>query len=61
MGNKKLNEVIQTIKELKPDTLCLFKIGIFYHCYNKDGYILSYLFGYQIRNIEKEVKDVRIS
>lgn len=57
MGNKKLNEVIQTIKEIKPDTICFFKVGTFYHCYNRDCYVISYLFGYQIRNIEEQAKE----
>lgn len=57
MEGKKLNEVIKTIKEIKPDTICLFKIGTFYHCYNRDCYIISYLFGYQVRNIEEQVKE----
>ncbi len=48
----KINEVIKTIKEIKVDSVCLFKIGNFYHCYNKDSYIISYLLGYQIRKID---------
>ena len=27
-------------------------IGTFYHCYNRDTYILSYLLGYKIKHLE---------
>ena len=53
----KINEMIKTIKELKPDTICLFKVGTFFHCYNRDSYIVAYLFGYQVRNIENNGKE----
>ena len=57
MENKKLNEVIQTIKEIKPEAICFFRVGTFYHCYNSDSCIISYLFGYQIRNMEGQTKE----
>ena len=53
----KVNEAVKTIKELKKDTICLFKVGTFFHCYNKDSYIISYLFEYQIRNLEEQMKE----
>ena len=53
----KLNEVIKTIKEVRPDTICLFKVGTFFHCYNRDSYIVAYLFGYQVRSLEGETKE----
>ena len=48
----KLDNTIKVIKELHPETVILIEIGSFYHVYGKDAYILSYLFGYQIKNLE---------
>ena len=52
-----MNEMIKTIKEIHRNDLCMFKIGSFYHCYNRDAYILSYIFGYKIKSIEKSNKE----
>lgn len=46
-----MNEMIKTIKELHQVDVCLFKIGNFYHAYNKDSFILSYVFGYKIKEL----------
>lgn len=43
--------MIKNIKEIHSKDLCLFKMGSFYHAYGKDAYILSYLFGYKIKEI----------
>ena len=48
----KLDNTIKNIKDLHPETVILLEIGAFYHAYGKDAYILSYLFGYQIKSIE---------
>ena len=40
--------MVKNIKEIHPDTLLLFKVGVFCESYGKDSYILSYLFDYQI-------------
>ena len=45
--------MIKTIKDIHPDWVCIFKIGTFYHAYNKDSYILSYLFNYKIKELGK--------
>ena len=47
------DNMISTIKEIHPKTIIIVKVGSFYHVYGKDAYILSYLFGYQIKTIEK--------
>lgn len=47
-----MNKVIQTIQEIHKEKVCLFRIGTFYHCYNRDTYILSYLLGYKIKHLE---------
>ena len=40
------------MKEINPHKIILVKVGTFYHAYGKDSYILSYLFGYQLKKIE---------
>lgn len=58
MGEKvKVNEMIRAIKLIHKDSICMFKIGTFFHCYNRDAYIMSYLLGYKIRNIENNGKE----
>lgn len=44
--------MVKTIKEIHPENIVLVKIGSFYYTYGKDSYILSYLFGYQLKKIE---------
>lgn len=53
-----MNEMIKTIKEIHSKDICLFKIGTFYHAYGRDAYILSYIFGYKIKDLEKNIKNV---
>lgn len=47
--------MIKTIKRIHKEDVVLVKIGEFYHAYGKDACILSYLFGYKLKNME-EVK-----
>ena len=47
--------VIKVIKEIHPERIILVKIGTFYHQYGRDAYIMSYLFGYQIKIIDKNL------
>lgn len=42
------NEV-KIIKDNYPKTVLFVKIGAFYHTYSRDAYIISYLFGYQLK------------
>jgi len=35
----------------------MFKIGAFYHVYNRDSYILSYLFNYKIKDLGSNHKE----
>lgn len=49
--------MIKTIKEIHSKDICLFKIGTFYHAYGRDAYILSYIFGYKIKDLEKKYKE----
>ena len=52
-----MNKMIETIKEIHTKDICLFKIGTFYHAYGRDAYILSYMFGYKIKDLEKKYKE----
>ncbi len=52
-----MNEMMKTIKEVHPKAICMFKIGAFYHAYNRDSYILSYLFNYKIKDLGKSHKE----
>jgi len=44
--------VIQTIKKIYPNSVILVKVGMFYNVYGRDSYILSYLFGYQLKQFQ---------
>lgn len=48
----KFDKNFKLIRDINPNSLLLFKIGSFYHAYGKDAYLLSYLFGYQLKNTE---------
>ena len=56
LGNRNKMSIInmvKNIKEIQSKTIVLLKVGAFCERYGKDSYILSYLLGYEI----KEVKD----
>ena len=41
-----MNKMIDTIKDVHQNYVCMYKVGTFYHVYNKDAYIVlncSYL------------------
>lgn len=48
----KLDKNLKLIKDLNPNSLILLKMGSFYHAYGKDAYLLSYLFGYQLKTMD---------
>ena len=48
----KIENTIKVMKEINPHKIILVKVGTFYHASGKDSYILSYLFGYQLKKIE---------
>ena len=45
--------IIKTVKQVHSDYLVLVRTGGFLHAYGKDSYILSYLFGYKIKQLEE--------
>lgn len=47
----------KNIKEIHPDYILCFKVGSFYHCFGKDAYIMSYIFGYQLKYQNKSGMD----
>lgn len=52
-----VENVIKIMKEVHPESVILVKIGTFYHQYGRDAYIISYLFGYQIKSVEKNLSN----
>lgn len=44
--------ILKNIKLIHPDTIVLVKVGKFYNVYGKDSYIMSYLFGYKLKDLE---------
>ena len=48
--------VMKEIKAIHPEYVSLIKIGKFYNVYLRDAYILSYLFGYKLRDMEQNIK-----
>ena len=52
-----MNEMIEAVKELNMKSVCLFKAGTFYHAYNRDSYILTYLFDYKIKELGQKNKE----
>lgn len=49
--------MIETIKEIHSKDICMFKVGTFYHIYNKDAEILSYIFKYKIKEHGENLKE----
>ena len=47
----------RNIKQVHPDSVICYKVGTFYNSYGKDAYILSYMFGYKIKDFEKKYKE----
>lgn len=45
-------KIIKTIKSIHPESIALVKVGKFYNVYGRDSYILSYLFGYKLKEVE---------
>ena len=52
-----MNQMIKTIKEVHQLSVCMYRIGSFYHRQGKDGYIMSYMYGYKIKEISQEHKE----
>ena len=43
-----ITTIIKEVKNIHKEELIIVKIGDFYHCYGKDAYIISFLFGYKL-------------
>jgi len=46
-----MNKMIDTIKDVHQNYVCTYKVVTFYHVYNKDAYIMPYIFDYKIKNV----------
>ena len=49
-----MKAMVKSIKELHNLDVCLFLTGNFYYVFGKDADIVSYLFGYKIKEIQDE-------
>lgn len=49
--------IIKIIKEVHPESVILVKVGNFYQEYGRDAYIMSYLFGYQMKIVESNLSN----
>ena len=47
-----IRTIIEAIKQVHDADIVLVKIGEFYQVYGKDSYIVSYLFGYKLKQME---------
>lgn len=47
--NMSIITMVKNIKEVHKEDLAMYKVGNFYNAYGKDAYIISYLFGYNIK------------
>ena len=52
-----MNKMINEIKEIHPDSLCLYKVGTFYHAFGRDAVVLSYIFNYKIKELSQTHKE----
>lgn len=44
-----LENSIRLIREVHPSTVILVRLGKFYQCFDKDAYIVSYIFDYKLK------------
>lgn len=44
--------IIKTVKGIHPYNVVLVKVGKFYNAYGRDSYIISYLFGYKLKEVD---------
>lgn len=48
-------EEVKVMKKIQPTTLLLIKIGQFVYSYGKDAYIISYIFKYNVKQLENKI------
>ena len=49
--------MIEEIKEIHPKSICLYKVGTFYHAYGRDASVISFLFDYKIKELGDNHKE----
>ena len=47
--------MVKNIKRRHKEDVVFIKIGIFYYCYGKDAYIISYFFEYKLNLVENAI------
>ncbi len=48
-------DTIKTIKKVQTEDVIMVLIGKFIYSYGKDGYIMSYIFGYKLKLIKDNI------
>lgn len=51
-GKMSIVDTAKDIKKIHPNDIALIKVGKFYYTYGKDAYIMSYMFGYQLKKAD---------
>ena len=52
-----MNKMIETIKTIHPDSICLYKVGTFYHAYVRDAVIMSFFLDHKIKELGENHKE----
>ena len=52
-----MNKMIEEIEEINAKSICMFKVGTFYHAYGRDAVIMSFLFDYKIKELGDNHKE----
>ena len=45
----------KVIKQVHPDYIAIYRVGVFYNVYGKDSYIMSEYFGYMMKNTTENI------
>ena len=52
MGVLNIINIVETVKQIHKTDVIIVQIGKFYQVYGKDAYIISFIFGYKIQNVQ---------
>lgn len=49
-------QMAQKLKQIHPESVMMYKVGSFYHCYGKDAYLISGMFDYLLKPTSNTVE-----
>ena len=49
-------QMAQKLKQIHPESVMMYKVGSFYHCYGKDAYLISVMFDYLLKPTSNTVE-----